>query len=361
MSEYMRKDNMVVFEIDNKKEYDFFSKKVNAHFLQSYEWGEFKKEHGWEPVRIGFFKDEKCIGVGQYLKRKLFFNYYIAYFPKGPSFQFESEPVFPDILEMLKEYFKDKKDILFFRIEPDIVEHIDFEYKNSNVFELLKKSGYIKAPYDIQYRDTRKLILSDEESVWSSFSSNHRNKIRKASKKGIEIREVTDESEIEEWYGLYEITAKRNNIFIHNLKYYKDFFSFFYPKDVLKLYASFYNGEMITGAYILYYGDEAIYMYGASQNKERNRHPNEALFWEAIKEAIRKKKKYFDFWGIAPNNDSSHPWYGLSQFKARFGGVHIRYGGCYDYPNRKMLYHIFITAEKVRKYLLQLKKRLKKK
>src|SRR5919202_5600324 len=38
-----------------------------GHILQSYEWGEFKRELNWEPVRVVLERDGQVAGLGQFL------------------------------------------------------------------------------------------------------------------------------------------------------------------------------------------------------------------------------------------------------------------------------------------------------
>ena len=38
----------------------------------------------------------------------------------------------------------------------------------------------------------------------------------------------------------------------------------------------------------------------------------------------------FDFWGIAPTDDPSHPWHGLSTFKRSFGGQPLERLGTWE-------------------------------
>ena len=47
--------------------------------------------------------------------------------------------------------------------------------------------------------------------------------------------------------------------------------------------------------------------------------------WKAINDAKEKGCLYYDFWGIAKDENKKNPWYGLSSFKKGFGGSQVDY------------------------------------
>ena len=54
------------------------------------------------------------------------------------------------------------------------------------------------------------------------------------------------------------------------------------------------------------------------------------LQWFEITRAKNDGFKYYDFWGIAPNDDPKHPWAGVTRFKKGFGGIIVEYGGTWE-------------------------------
>jgi len=345
----------------DEKEYRSLASSFELHFLQSPEWGNFKERHGWQPFRLAVFTNAECIGIGQYLKRRLTSRYAFAYFPKGPSCDYKNCETVKTVFSAINEFImRSVPEIVFVRYEPDICEAVNGQTSSLEFPRMLNGIGMKKSPADIQYRDTRKLPLSTESETWDSFTSKQRNKIKIASKKDVEIKRVQDVVVIDEFFSVYKETAERNNIFIHPISYYREFFTTFVSAGSAEFYGAYFDGEMLAGAFIVHYGKESIYMYSGSCDKERNRRPNEAMQWEAIAEAIRRGSTVYDFWGVAPLDEPNHPWAGLSEFKAGFGGDHIRYIGCYDHPCKSFLYIMLTFAEKARKILLTIKKKLRR-
>ena len=74
--------------IENVKEetyINFFNKQKNAHFLQSYEWGQTQKEgRGLIPYYVGVVDDkDKLLACALLLKRKTPLNMAYFYAPRG--------------------------------------------------------------------------------------------------------------------------------------------------------------------------------------------------------------------------------------------------------------------------------------
>ena len=60
--------------------------------------------------------------------------------------------------------------------------------------------------------------------------------------------------------------------------------------------------------------------------------------WEVMKEAKRQGCKYYDLFGIAPNEDEKHPWAGVTRFKRQFGGLDFASLGSWDLVISPMKY-----------------------
>ena len=73
-----------------------------------------------------------------------------------------------------------------------------------------------------------------------------------------------------------------------------------------------------------------------------------ALLVEAIFDAKENGIKYFDFWGIAPDDaPKSHPWYGFTKFKKSFGGQPVHFAGTYDIVENPAKYHLYQLTRKI--------------
>jgi len=360
----MQRSNVVVEEINDQNLYENYSQKMSAHFLQSWEWGEFKKEYGWIPVRVFFKHENKIIGLAQLLIKKIKNRKLFAYIPRGPEITVSNMDSLKKVFNNLKIFIRENySEIAFIRFEMDNIEKVEGKQvtRNEKVLEFIKKN-YKKSPYDIQVKDTRKLKLIDRKKLWDSFKSNQRRKIRKAKKYDVKIFKTKSEKIFKKWFRINKKTASRANYFIHPYGYYKKYFNSFIKNDLANLYIAEFENKIVGGIIVVFYNEEAIYQYGASLRLKKNVYSNEALQWKAIKDAEKKGLKNYDFWGVSPDEkDKTHPWYGISKFKRQFGGNHITYMGSYDIPVHGIKYYILIILEKLRKKYLKIKKYFRKK
>ena len=73
---------MKLFELC-EKDYREFTESHNAHFLQSYEWGELAKNRDFIPYYIGLIDNNKIIATALLLQKKLLFGYTYFYIPRS--------------------------------------------------------------------------------------------------------------------------------------------------------------------------------------------------------------------------------------------------------------------------------------
>ncbi len=82
----------------------------------------------------------------------------------------------------------------------------------------------------------------------------------------------------------------------------------------------------IAGLIGITWNKTAIYYYGASDYEHRALMAPYLLQWEAIQLCKKAGCTRYDLLGIAPiGSDVTHPWAGISSFKAKFGGTVISY------------------------------------
>lgn len=79
-------------------------------------------------------------------------------------------------------------------------------------------------------------------------------------------------------------------------------------------------GEVVAGALVVPFAEEAVYLYGGSSERHREHQPSALVQFEAMRVAIAAGCGTYDLWGIPPSADRGHPWHGLRQFKLALGG-----------------------------------------
>ena len=118
------------------------------------------------------------------------------------------------------------------------------------------------------------------------------------------------------------------------------------------MYQKFEN-YLLASAFVIFYGNEAVYHYGVSTDANRTMPGAYAVQWRAILEAKQRGMKRYNFWGVAPKNETNHRFAGVSTFKRGFGGNEVQYVPAHDKVLSQKYYLIWIL-ETIRRKLRRL-------
>lgn len=332
---------MHVSEITKKDVWESFLDVYAPHALfQRWDWGLVQKETGGDIFRFGYYTGDTLSGIAQALviraKRGNFLHV-----RHGPVLMdWNDETAFDFCVEHLKNTARKTRSVCV-RMNPLIVG--TEEQKKRFVTH-----GGI--PAAIHAMDAEHCLVLDlaptEDELLSGMRKTTRYEIRHAEKMGVEIVKTTKEKDIEGFLSLYDETAKRHGFVEHHG--IKEEYRMFTKQHQAILINGFFEKKLMASALILFSGNEGIYHHGASVT---SRIPVSSLIqWEAIREAKQRGMKEYNFWGIAPTEDSFHPWHGLSEFKKGFGGYTRDTIHAYDFPV-SVRYRAFRAVEAIRKRL----------
>ncbi len=302
-----------------------------TNLLQTPFWALFKSAFGWHADAFKY--DSSTILV---LYRKIKGFGWFCYIPHGLAGLENTDPA--ELSEQLVPLLEKKPFTVRF----------DLPWKKP----LKNPPGLRKAVSDIQVPSTVMLDLrAGEEALLSAMKPKTRYNTKLAQKKGVKIYKGGFD-DIESWYNLHRITAERDKISIHSLKYYQEIFRLAEKSDgiSIKIYLAKHEEDLLAGIIVVEHGQRATYLAGASSNEKRNLMPAYALQWKAMQEAAAAGLKEYDMFGIAETDDPKDPMHGVYRFKTGFGGRIIHRAGCWDYPVKKIAYNLFRTGEKLRKF-----------
>ncbi len=331
-----------------------------GHALQSWAWGEFKSRWGWTAHPMALMVGDKTLAAALLLKRKLpRLPFSILYVPKGPILDYNDGSLRRVMLTEL-EKLAQKERAIFIKIDPDVVKSWGVEEERpspvgSKFVTELKQNGWHYSDSQVQFRNTVELDLTQsEEDLMAVMKSKTRYNIRLAGRKGVVVRVGTPD-DFEMIAQLYQETAQRDGFGIRPLSYYLDAWNTFNEAGMAHTLIAEYEGEPLAAVILVKLGNKAIYMYGASTNKERNRMPTYLLQWEAIRWAKAVGCDVYDFWGAPDDFIESDTMWGVWRFKAGFNGQVVRHIGAWDYVKRPFLYWLYTTV--IPKYLDLLRSR----
>jgi lipid II:glycine glycyltransferase (peptidoglycan interpeptide bridge formation enzyme) len=288
-----------------------------ADLLQSWEWGEFKRLGGWEPLRVLVMEGDQPVSGAQLLSRRVM-GVPSLYAPRGPWWRDESSGVAG--LEALTAWLRRQRPsgAPFLRVDPPITEPGP-----------LASLGFRQAPRQVQPRATIVVDLTpDAEKLLAAFNSRVRYNARHALKKGVEVSEGGVEDARPFWE-LLSATAERKGFVERDLSYFTQLMEVF--GDDARILLARFNGAVVYGALIVVFGQAAYYLYGGSGG-DRSVKPSELGQYRAMLWAKSRGATRYDMWGIPYQPTEENPLYSVYTFKSGFGGVEERYVGALDLP-----------------------------
>lgn len=400
----------------SQQEFDKFA--INhtlANYYQSSYYGNLMSKFGYDIKYLGYKNKHGELKAATLLlikKIKRIFKY--AYAPKGFLIDYKNEKLLNDFTKLITKYAKTQK-IIFIKLNPEIpiyrynVELKKRKLSNYEIINKLESLGYIHLKNNLYFESMQprfNAVLDLSNSSTKNFSKTNRNKIRNASRKGLEIEVLNNEANIKDLYKFIELKKKRRN-----LLYYKNYFSIFNKdnyadiflvkinyneylensKNMLekeqennekltqKLFKNntvenikrkmdsdrklqSYKNDVINATYNIN-KDPNKYIAGALCIKYLNRvhivisgfneiygslNPNYFLHNEIFK-YYKDKYDYVDLNGITGDFSESNPYYGLNKFKLGFNPYIYEFIGEYDLVINKKIYEFLITTNQLQK------------
>lgn len=318
--------------VSEKEWQQFIEQHPQAHILQSVQWGMLKADFSWKPY---YFIQDQCGAL--VLVKDIPLGQKVAYIPKGPV-----GSGWDSLWKELDDFCR-KEHVVFLKVEPD-----RWETEGSDLQQQLP--DFRAEARTVQPRCTIVVSLQGTEEEWlERMKQKTRYNIRLAEKKEITIAES---DRVDVFNELMHATGERDAFGIHEDAYYQRAYDLFKPQDICSLLIASYNNTPLAGLMVFRRGKRAWYLYGASNEVERNRMPTYLLQWAAMQWAKKHGCEEYDLWGIpdAPEDalekdftSRSDGLWGVYRFKRGFGGEIKRTVGAWDKVYNKPLYLAYLA------------------
>jgi len=314
-------------EVSREAWQEFLRSHSDAHLLQTAEWGELKSSFGWSAVRL-------IVGEtgAQVLFRRLPLGLTLAYLPRGPLGQ-PDEAFWAELNRICRA-----RRAVFLKVEPDR-------------WATDPDPGWPLRPSPHAIQPPRTVMISlegSEEDILARMKQKTRYNIRLAEKKGVTVRPWTD---LDGFHRMMLVTGGRDGFGVHSLAYYRRAYELFQPAGLCELLVAEFEGRPLAALMVFAFGKHAYYLYGASNNEERNRMPTYLLQWEAMRWARGRGCRDYDLWGVPDASESvleagfesrSDGLWGVYRFKRGFGGQVIRAADALDQVYNPLLYRLYL-------------------
>ena len=317
-------------------------------FMASWEWGEFQKNLGRDTKRYLVTINSKLAGVFTLVKCRLPLGQSYGYAPRGPVLDnnlFDTDEKKWEFLKQLADWVKiNLPEFFFIRLEPPWEKKI-----------ILKNSSWAYPDYYIQPKYNLAINLERSETeILAQFHSSTRSNVKKAERKDVtaEVKMEMSAGDWDHFFDMAQDTVSRNA----GKKIYPDRSYFETVAQTipcldskndggtsLLFFCGWHNGQPAALNLVLFFGDTATYLFGASYTKDLASKVTTYLHWQALKEAKKRGYKYYDLGGI-----DEKLWPSLTTFKRRFGGKEFEYIGNLDLILRPFVYRAYNWTRKIK-------------
>lgn len=309
-----------------------------GHFLQSFQWGEFKKGWGWQPLRFIFEKNGRKIAL-QILQKKTLIGH-IWYCVKGPGLLSFSDDLWPNLLNSLREAGR-KNNVFFLKIEPEIIET---EEEMKKYFSL----KLIKCSLDLQFKATIFVKLKKiKEEMLAGFKSKTRYNIRLAEKNGVSVSQDNSEAGMKILYELYSATSERARFSSRPKEYYFGYWKKCIDSGLGKIFIATLKGEPLAALFAYHLDKKIWYKDGGSSRNRKEIMAPYALQWETMRWASENGFESYDLVAVPPKKElnEKNPLWGLYKFKSGFNPNITEFTGCLDLPIFESRYRLWTKIE----------------
>ena len=187
-------------------------------------------------------------------------------------------------------------------------------------------------------------LQRDNETIISSISKNKRGNINKSKNKGTVFKEITDFLGYKQAIKLLQVTYRRVKLPLPSPEFFVHAFVNLTPQNILKVFAAYYNNEMIGVRLELCYKNLIYDWYAGSDENHKNKYPNDFLPYHILLWGKANNYKYFDFGGAGKPGIP----YGVRDHKMKFGGELVEFGR-YERINNNLLFKLGRIGIKLRR------------
>ncbi len=339
--------------IDQEQWNTFLTSQPRGHLLQSYEWGELNKYLGGRIYRLGALQDGHLVGVMLLSVAPVPLPVSVPgirlnwlYSVRGPTVEHPDSPALAALVEYAHKIARNEHAVVL-RVEPNIA---DDDPTMDAWLAAYHKVGFRSNSIAVHGRRSWVLDISPTpEKLLADCKMTWRQNIRSAERKGVVIREATNDADFDAYYDLLKITSERDAFFIHGKDYHKEILRHFASKRDAVLYLAEHEGEIIAAKMLICFGDWCWDMFGASSNNKRNLKPTYLLQYRCFLWAKERGCSYFDFRTIPEILEPGEEMWGVYEYKKGFGGFSRMNLPTQDYVYRPLIYQAWHKLVEIRR------------
>lgn len=296
----------------------------DANAVQSWAWGEFKRERGWEPERwVARDAGGRIVGCLQALKRSVALGRLIVWVPGGPVLGFAptAAGLIVEIVATWLEEFRRHNRVVYVRFYSHLPASPEAAYSLSRVVRpvaLSINSGF-----------TCLIDLSPSlEELRAAMTAKHRYYVKQSEAAGLDWKFGWSPELARDMVTLHAmmIDAKRlaqTPCDLETMEALERHFG-----DDIVLLVGYDGGRPVTSCLALTYAGTAFYLLAATSPEGRKTSAAYAMIIRLFEVLKSRGIRRFDFGGLAPASQAAA---GVDHFKRGFGGTIVQYLGEWEW------------------------------
>ena len=305
-----------------------------AGFMQSSWWAEFRTRSEFGHFATILRAEGAVVGGAVVLTYEYEPGYAFYYMPEGPVLAGDEND--GDIFAAVLAEATARRE----GVSP-CVSHLRIEPRWEQLPEYAQ--GFLPIPRgrDI-YTEPRNTLCVDlrppERTILAQMKPKGRYNIGIAMRHGVAVVEDASPTGLQDFLGIYEATTDRHSLSAKPASYFEDLVEAVRDRGCGSLFFAEHEGTRLATALVIFFGARATYFFGGSLGERRHVMAPYLLHFEIMRLAKSRGCTWYDFWGVAPEDEPDHPWQNISVFKRKFGGREVRLVPTLDYVFDKAAY-----------------------
>ncbi len=296
--------------VNERRQWDAAVLEMDGPLMQSWQWGEYKRRHGWRVERVRV--ETPCgVALAQVLFRPLGPTSF-AHVPHGPLIVGDGPSTFAELVAALDLVCRRHRAASLV-LEPPRPLPLTGRYS---------AVGFVRGPAHLHLLQTLNVSLESDDELLAQMRKKTRYAVRLGQRRGVTVEIVAagDDAAFSEFYALLGDTAQRLGFPVRPRSYYEDVLALF--QDDAALLLARIDGQAVVGELVAAFGDEANSIFGASSSRLRVNGAAAYLEFEVLRWAREHGCRRLDLWGT--------DWEGMADdgaafFKRGFGGETVDY------------------------------------
>lgn len=333
--------SITIQEIFNREQWNtFVISQSHGHFLQSFEWGELRRNLGEHVYRVGVLEDGRLIGAMLFTVSpvplplpKLRPTW--LYCARGPVLERLDVPVLMKLLKYV-ERIAQREHAVALRVEPNIA---DDDPELDTWLAVYHKAGFQSNPSSVHGRRSWVLDIQPADTeLFSCFKPAWQEAIYLAERQGVTVRLADPVDDFSVYYELLRASGERDALFVHSKEYHQQILQLFAEQGQAVILLAEQEGRPVGAKLLLSFGDWCWDMFGGFTDVPVDHSSAHLLQYHALQWAQSHGCRFFDFRSIPDVLVPGEDLWEAYEYKRGFHGFSRLTMPTQDYIYQPLLY-----------------------